>query len=71
MIAMQLRTMKLVLVVEERPILQTESPEENPVQHGTNSADFATKEGTSREFVKLLLRKILMNLKRSKRRMMN
>ena len=63
--------MNLVPVVEEKPILQTEPPEENPVQHGTNFADFATKEDTSREFVKLLLRKILMNLKISKRMMMS
>ena len=71
MIAIQLRTMNLVPVVEEKPILQTEPPEEDPVQHGTNFADFATKEDISREFVKLLLRKTLMNLKVSKRLKMN
>ena len=71
MIAIQLRSMKLVPVVEERPILHTELPEENSVQHGTNFADFATREDISREFVKLLLRKTLMNLKVSKRIMMS
>ena len=71
MIAIQLRTTNHVPVVEEKPILHTEAEEENPVQHGTNFADFETKEDTFREFVKLLLRKTLMNLKISKRMMMN
>ena len=71
MIAIQLRTTNHVPVVEEKPILHTEAEEENPVQHGTNFADFETKEDTSREFVKLLLRKTLMNLEISKEMMMN
>ena len=70
MIAIQLRTTNHVPVVEEKPILHTEAEEENPVQHGTNFADFETKEDTFREFVKLLLKNIMMNLMLLKRKMM-
>ena len=53
----------LVVIVVKETILHTELQEENSVLHGTNIADFVTKEDIFRKFAKLLLRNMLMNLK--------